>query len=132
MQPNTHEVFFFLEDDENEAFIKYCKSSGVMPYIVGQQLVKDFLMDNTKESIKMMSKSEYEERLSTLEGRFEALAKAWMKQDVKCQELEEAIADIEQEIEGMDVRGAVDDLEYSLETLQDNVNDLLHQAVLPD
>ena len=132
MEHYQHQVFFFLGKEENQAFVNYCDKAGIMPYIAGQQIVKEFLMDRETPTTNLVDDSITEERMSKLEGRIEAMVTALSCQTRKCEQLEQAIAAIEREIEWLDVRGAVEDLECSVETLEDNVNELLQRPVLQD
>ena len=67
MQHYEHQTSFFLNEQENEAFVKYCKSKNVAPYIAGRTIVKDFMMSTEDTVEQMIINNDYEERIGVLE-----------------------------------------------------------------
>ena len=111
MQRYEHQTSFFLNKQENEAFVKYCKSKNVAPYIAGRTIVKDFMMSTEDTVEQMIINNDYEERMSMLESRIEAMVSGLSCQVEKCEKLEEEIAFLQEEV----VRLATDETTTQIE-----------------
>lgn len=123
MKDYSYEVYFFLDESENKTFTEYCKTVGVQPYMVGQQMVKDFLMSDDSPKEQPYINVNYEARIATLENRVEDMIKMLSTQIEKSEKLEEHLACIQSYTDCKAENNRLESVELRLDNLQDDYYD---------